>query len=190
MRRMRPAWMIQRPDFFQLSSSRLPWAATRLTARTRPTRAPPGRSGIIQSVPGTSHQTRKLVMYLLTAPKVPSSTWASVQRTTRTIRSARQGMVSLREVMASQARMWRGLVKAQRLQEVDEVRPGRSDGIGVANHLDEPAIPACRERSGDHARLHRALAREVVDRDRARRGLDRLARRGERGLADGSEADL
>src|SRR5512137_3214221 len=115
-----------------------------------------------------------------TAPKVPRSTWASVQATTSTMRAPRQAMVSLREerTFPMDCSVELG-VKAEALQDADEVGPGRGHGPCVANHLHEPAISAGEEDPRHHAGLHGPVAREVEDRHRAGRGADLLAVAGE-----------
>src|SRR4051812_8935403 len=167
---MRPACTIQSPALRQLSSSRLPCAATRLTSSTRPTNPPPGAMGIDQPE-SVRPQMKKLRMYALTAPRVPMRTCASVHATTRIINRARQTMVSLREVSPSQRRD-AILVKVEALQEVDEVWPGRRHRTGIADHLHEPGVALKDQHASDHPALRRALAGEVVERKWARLGGD------------------
>ena len=52
-------------------------------------------------------------MYALTAPNTPMRTWASVQATTRTIKSTRQTMASLSDVSASRTRFLVRGIEAQ-----------------------------------------------------------------------------
>src|SRR5206468_10056650 len=130
---------------------------------------------------------RKLRTYALTAPRVPRRICASVHATTSTIKSARQAMVSLREVSASQRRELI-LVKVEALQEVDEVGPRGGDRPCISNHLHEPGISLEERQASHHAALLLAFAGEVVDRERTGLRLDSLPHGGERRLVDGAEA--
>src|SRR5690349_19691833 len=104
-------------------------------------------------------------MYWFTATYTPRLTCASVHATTSTMRSARQAMVSFRDVSASQIRLVRSVrgIEAQAPQQVVEVGPGGFDLRLVAQHLDEPGAAVRLEQRRDHARLLRAFAGELVD---------------------------
>ena len=60
--RISPRWTSQRPALLQVAWSRIAWAAMRFTMSTRPTVAPPGKTGIIHWEFGMFHQTTQLRM--------------------------------------------------------------------------------------------------------------------------------
>src|SRR5437867_474371 len=187
---MRPAWITQSPALRQLSSRRLTCAATRFATSTRPTRAPPGKTGILTFDPGTRNHTRKLRMYAFTAGSTPRVTCASVHATTSTIKRARQIRVSLRDVNASQARPLIRGITAEALEEASEIRSHSANRTGVPEHLQEPGVPVDGRKPGDQPALLLPFAREVVDRDGPRLGVQRLAHGGEARFIDRTEADL
>src|SRR3954463_12894323 len=190
--RISPACTIHRPTLRTLSSSRFTWAATRFTVSTRPTRAPPGNTGIERAVPGTSQKTRKLRTYASTAAREPIRTWASVHATTSTIRSARQTMLTCKDARASQARTANGLVRGDMdaFHERDELLASSADRSGIAEHLDEQGSTFDRRERDDHPSLLLAVAREVIDVEWTCLALHRRAQGRDRGLIDGREAEL
>src|SRR3954469_232687 len=191
--RISPACTIHRPTLRTLRSSRFTCAATRFTVSTRPTRAPPGNTGIERAVPGTSQKTRKLRTYASTAAREPIRTWASVHATTSTIRSARQTMLTCKDARASQARTANGLVRGDDMDafhERDELLASSADRSGIAEHLDEQGSAVGRRERHDHPALLLALAREVIDVEWTCLALHRRTQGRDRGLVDCGEAKL
>src|SRR5512133_1929383 len=113
---------------------------------------------------------------------VPSRTWASVQATTSTISSARQVMVSERDVRPSQIFRLARFIDAEAPEQLHEVLAGRADRAGVARELDEPGVALDLREAGDEPLSGRAAAREVVDLEAPRLRRERLPRRRERRL--------
>src|SRR3954462_12289920 len=126
---------------------------------------------------------------MLTAANVPRPACASVQATTSTIKSTRQTMVSLSELITAQIRVsvGRGMEALEKLEERGAVGVHRA---GVARHLDEPGAAVEDREAGDQAALLLPVAGEVVEGDDAGRGFQRLARGVHGALVDRRKAQL
>src|SRR5512142_3271435 len=121
---------------------------------------------------------------------VPSRTWARVQATTSTISSARQAMVSERDVMASHSFRLARFIEAEAPEQLHEVLAGRADRAGVPRELDEPGVSLDLGEARDEPLPGSAAAREVVDLEGPRLRRERLPGRRERRLVERLEPDL